>query len=64
MLPEPPADVSALYEVYVVLIVTARSNQYTQKVQIVTQVLDERGPPTARAREKTLKTKQKNPFPV
>lgn len=47
MLPEPPADVSALYEVYVVLIVTAWSHQHTQEVEIVTQVLDEWGPHTA-----------------
>lgn len=47
MLPEPLADVSALYEVYVVLIVTARSHQHTQEVEIVTQVLDEWGPHTA-----------------
>jgi len=46
VLPEPPADVSALYEVYVLLIVTAWSHQDTQEVQIVTQVLDEGRPHT------------------
>lgn len=46
-LPEPLADVPALYKVYVVLVVTARPHQHTQEVQIVTQVFNERGPHTA-----------------
>lgn len=44
---EPLADVSALYEVFVDLIVIARSDQDTQKVKIVTQVLNKRRPHTA-----------------
>lgn len=40
LLPESAADVPALYEVLVVLIVTARSYQDAQKIQIVAQVLD------------------------
>lgn len=51
MLPEPPADVSARYEVYVVLIVIAWPHQNTQEVQIVTQVLDERRPHAAERTE-------------
>lgn len=47
VLPEFPADVCALYEVFVVLIVTARPNQDTQKVQIVAQILSKRGLLTA-----------------
>lgn len=40
LLPESAADVSALDEVLVVLIVTAWSDQDTQEVQIVAHVLD------------------------
>lgn len=40
VLPESPADVSALDEVLVVLVVTARSHQDAQEVEIVAQVLD------------------------
>lgn len=45
--PEPLTDVSALNEVYVIFIVTARSSQDTQEVQVVTQVLNERRPHAA-----------------
>lgn len=38
---EPRADVSALYEVYVLSVVIARPHQDTQEVQIITQVLGE-----------------------
>ncbi len=55
MLPEPPADVSALDEVYVVLVVAAWSHQDTQEVQIVTQVLDERRPHAAENKAGELK---------
>jgi len=61
VLPEPPADVSALDEVCVVLIVTARPHQDTQEVQIITQVLDERRPRTAeRIRESPENQAEKN----
>lgn len=50
LLLEPRADVSALYEVYVLFVVTAWPHQDTQKVQIVTQVLDERRPHTTKRR--------------
>lgn len=48
MLLEPLADVSTLYEVYVVLVVAAGSDQDAQEVQVVAQVLDERRLHTAR----------------
>lgn len=50
MLLQLPADVSALYEVYVFFIVATWSHEDTHEVQIVTQVLDERRPHTAERR--------------
>lgn len=47
VLAKPPADVSALYEVYVLFKVTAWSHEDTQEVEVVTQVLEERRPHTA-----------------
>lgn len=42
MLPQPAVYVPALYEVDVVLIVTARPHQDAQEVHVVAQVLQER----------------------
>lgn len=42
--PEPPADVSTLYEVQVVPIVAARPHQDAQEVQVVAEVLEQRRP--------------------
>lgn len=42
--PQPPADVSALYEVQVVPIVAARPHQDAQEVQVVAEVLQQRRP--------------------
>lgn len=47
VLPHPAVYVSALYEVHVVLIVTARPHQDTQEVHVVAQVLQERRPRSA-----------------
>lgn len=55
--PEPPADVSALYEVQVVPIVAARPHQDAQEVQVVAEVLDQRRPGAA-DREETSQKKE------
>ena len=52
--PEPPADVSALYEVQVVPVVAAGPDQDAQEVQVVAEVLHQ-GRPGAASREKTWK---------
>lgn len=63
VLPEFPADVCALYEVFVVLIVTAWPNQDTQKVQIVAQILSKRGLLTAERERRRYQCKQdRNPL--
>lgn len=48
--PQPPADVSALYEVQVVPIVAARPHQDAQEVQVVAEVLQQRRPGAEDAR--------------
>ena len=44
LLPEPPVDVSALYEVHVVLVVAAGPHQHAEEVQVVAQVLHQSRP--------------------
>lgn len=52
---QPSADVSPLYEVYVVLIVAARPHQDAQEVQVIAQVLHERRPlPAERQRKSNI----------
>lgn len=58
--PEPPADVSALYEVQVVPVVAARPDQDAQEVQVVAEVLAQRRPGAA-DREET--SQKEEPFP-
>lgn len=64
--PEPPADVSALYEVQVVPVVAARPHQDAQEVQVVAEVLAERGPGAAdregRRRSHTIRLRVEEGF--